>query len=225
MVFPQLEVSPPAFAVAGMAGVVGGATGAAMAAIVMIFEMTLDYSVIVPMTITVAISYGVRKVLSQESIYTMKLARRGHYLPEVLRTSPHFVRRAKDLAVSDFGPVVPSMTLREFAVLVSQRPSSRIFLVTDNNSIVGFVRNTDALRTLNHATDTLRLGDIVDRNFIWVSGETSLYDVIAGMHSRNAAVALIVEGSGSVSATNVKGVISRLQLADAVVEAAELFQD
>ena len=53
-----------------MAGMVGGATGAAMAAIVMIFEMTLDYSVILPMTITVAISYGVRKVLSRESIYT-----------------------------------------------------------------------------------------------------------------------------------------------------------
>ena len=39
----------------------GGATGAAMAAIVMIFEMTLDYTVIVPMTLTVAISYGVRR--------------------------------------------------------------------------------------------------------------------------------------------------------------------
>lgn len=41
--FPGLNVSPAAFAVAGMGGVVGGPTGAAMAAIMMIFEMTLDY--------------------------------------------------------------------------------------------------------------------------------------------------------------------------------------
>jgi CIC family chloride channel protein len=39
-----------------MAGVVGGSTGAAMGAIVMIFEMTRDYTVIIPMTLTVAIS-------------------------------------------------------------------------------------------------------------------------------------------------------------------------
>jgi CIC family chloride channel protein len=54
--FPALPISAPAFAVAAMAGVVGGSTGAAMGAIVMIFEMTRDYTVIIPMTLTVAIS-------------------------------------------------------------------------------------------------------------------------------------------------------------------------
>ena len=63
------------FAVAGMAGVVGGATGAAMTAIVMIFEMTLDYNVIIPITVTVAVSYGIRTVLCPQSIYTLKLTR------------------------------------------------------------------------------------------------------------------------------------------------------
>ena len=57
--FPGLGISPPAFAIAGMAGIVGGSTGAAMTAIVMIFEMTLDYNVIIPLTITVAISYEI----------------------------------------------------------------------------------------------------------------------------------------------------------------------
>lgn len=46
--------------------------------------MTLDYNVIVPMIITVAISYGIRKALSPETIYTMKLARRGHNVPDAL---------------------------------------------------------------------------------------------------------------------------------------------
>jgi CIC family chloride channel protein len=87
--FPTMAVNPPAFAVAGMAGMVGGATGAALAAIVMIFEMTLDYNVIIPMTITVALSYGVRRLLSRQSIYTLKLVRRGHYMPEALRADFH----------------------------------------------------------------------------------------------------------------------------------------
>ena len=67
--FPGLAIDPAAFAVAGMAGMVCGSTGAAMAAIVMIFEMTLDYTVIIPMTITVALSHGVRTLLQPESIY------------------------------------------------------------------------------------------------------------------------------------------------------------
>ena len=82
---PALHVSPAAFAIAGMGAVVGGSTGAAMAAIVMIFEMTLDYTVIIPMTLTVAISYAVRRSLVKDSIYTRKLTMRGESVPETLR--------------------------------------------------------------------------------------------------------------------------------------------
>lgn len=92
--FPALHVSPAAFAVAGMGAVVGGATGAPMAAIVMIFEMTLDYTVIVPMTLTVAISYGVRRSLITDSIYTRKLTLRGEYVPETMRADVQLSRRA-----------------------------------------------------------------------------------------------------------------------------------
>ena len=95
--FPALHVSPAAFAVAGMGGVVGGSTGAAMAAIVMIFEMTLDYTVIVPMTLTVAISYGVRRSLIKDSIYTRKLTLRGESVPETMRADVQLSRRAASI--------------------------------------------------------------------------------------------------------------------------------
>jgi CIC family chloride channel protein len=84
-IFPSLSITPPAFAVAGMAGVIGGSTGAAMAAIVMIFEMTRDYTVIMPMAITVAISYLIRRRFTAATIYTKKLLRRGHEIPQELR--------------------------------------------------------------------------------------------------------------------------------------------
>jgi hypothetical protein len=80
-----------------MAGVVGGSTGAAMAAIVMIFEMTLDYSVIVPMTLTVAISYAVRRGLMKDSIYTRKLTLRGESVPESMRADVQLSRRAAEM--------------------------------------------------------------------------------------------------------------------------------
>jgi chloride channel protein, CIC family len=95
LIFPGLGVTAPAFAVAGMAGAIGGSTGAAMTAIVMIFEMTRDYTVIIPMTITVAISYGIRKRFSDATIYTEKLVRRGHFKPGALQT----MRRHLDIDI------------------------------------------------------------------------------------------------------------------------------
>jgi CIC family chloride channel protein len=92
--FPELHVSPAAFAIAGMGGVVGGTTGAALAAIVMIFEMTLDYTVIIPLTLTVAISYGIRRSLIKDSVYTRKLTLRGEPVPESMRADVQQGQRA-----------------------------------------------------------------------------------------------------------------------------------
>jgi CIC family chloride channel protein len=103
--FPSLHVSPAAFAVVGMGGVVGGSTGAAMAAIVMIFEMTLDYTVVVPLTLTVAISYGVRRGLIKDSIYTRKLRLRGDPVPESMRADVQLSRLAADM----MGPPSPEL--------------------------------------------------------------------------------------------------------------------
>ncbi len=100
--FPGLNVSPAAFAVAGMGGVVAGSTGAAIAAIVMIFEMTLDYTVIVPMTLTVAISYAVRRSPVKHSIYTRKLTQRrlSCRQPPTLSSLSPILRKT---AYQDFG--------------------------------------------------------------------------------------------------------------------------
>lgn len=85
--FPQTGLNGPTLAIAGMAGLVAGVTGAALASIVMLFEMTRDYSIVLPTIISVAVSYGVRKAFLRDSIYTMKLARRGHPVPDAFRTA------------------------------------------------------------------------------------------------------------------------------------------
>jgi chloride channel protein, CIC family len=63
IIFPSLNLSIPAFAIVGMAAMVGGGTGAAMTAVTMIFEMTRDYDIVMPMIIAVAVSIGIRRVL------------------------------------------------------------------------------------------------------------------------------------------------------------------
>jgi CIC family chloride channel protein len=223
--FPGLAISPPAFAVAGMAGVVGGATGAAMAAIVMIFEMTLDYNVIIPITITVALSYGIRKLLSSESIYTMKLVRRGHYMPEALQTNLHHLKRARDVMETHFGVVPASSMLDEFAQMVSEQTTISWFLVEDLNGIAGVIAKDAALGALGPSAKTVRLGEIAHKDYITVAEDTTLFEVIARMRSSRASVALVRRDGGAISARDVEGLITKERIADAMVEAIELFSD
>ncbi len=67
MVWPGLNTSVTDFAIVGMAGMLGGTIGAAMTAIVMVFELTRDYNVIVPMILVVTIAISVRRALCRIS--------------------------------------------------------------------------------------------------------------------------------------------------------------
>ena len=82
---PGLALNPVHFAVAGMAAMVGGTTGAAITATIMTFEMTRDYTVILPMILTVTLASAVRQWLLPATIYTLKLQRRGHVVPQGLQ--------------------------------------------------------------------------------------------------------------------------------------------
>jgi CIC family chloride channel protein len=223
--FPGLAISPPAFAVAGMAGMVGGSTGAAMAAIVMIFEMTLDYNVIIPMTIVVALSYGVRKALSPESIYTLKLVRRGHYMPDALHTNMHFLRRAKELMDTHFETLPATTALNDFARLVSEQAANSYFLVENRNIVIGFVTRDAALGALNQSGETITLGEVACQEYITLAQDATLFDVIAGMSANHVTVALVTRDVEATTADNVLGLITKCQIGDAMEQAIELFSD
>jgi CIC family chloride channel protein len=223
---PGVAVSVPAFAVAGMAGLVGGVSGAAMAAIVMIFEMTLDYNVIVPMTITVALSYGIRTVLSKGSIYTVKLRRRGHYTPDALQTNPHFVRQARELMRSDFRVEPAETPLEACGRILSEQPAPTYLFVSDAaNTIAGFIPEVAALRALSLGDGRQTLGQAAARNYIVVRETDFLFDLIARMNMAGASVALVADQDSPVTAEHIKGIITREMVADAVVAAADLFSD
>jgi CIC family chloride channel protein len=85
LLVPGLDLNPVHFALAGMAAMVGGTTGAVLTSIIMIFEMTRDYAVILPVILTVASAAAVREWLLTPTIYTLKLLRRNEVVPQGLR--------------------------------------------------------------------------------------------------------------------------------------------
>jgi CIC family chloride channel protein len=216
--FPTLDIGAAAFAVVGMGGVVGGATGAALAAIVMIFEMTLDYTVIIPLTLTVAISYAVRKSMIRDSVYTRKLTLRGELVPESLRADLQFTRRAASIMNSHLA-ILPAATR------LQDLPSNgnEAVVVTDASGAVAGAVTRENLTALDHANPTGVIGDGVRRNYVVVSPEDSVWKVVAAMRSTDHPFALVASHDGDLSAMSVQGIITRKSIMDVLADDMELF--
>ena len=216
---PAIPVSPPALAVAGMAGVVGGSTGAAMAAIVMIFEMTLDYRVIIPMTLTVAISYGVRRALSRQSIYAEKLALRGHSVPEALEANVRFTQSGRTLMETSFRTIPASRTLDQ---LRKDPDTDKVdwFVVQEHNQAIGLI-SPKACELAAQSRSSATAGDIARRDFCTVREDMQLREITTTLHRNNASVALLVPDGGPALANQIEGFITKSRIADALAESVE----
>ena len=99
---PSSISSPGAFSLVGMGAVVAAATHAPITAIIIIFELTNDYKIILPLMLSCIIASLITAGLHEESIYTLKLKRRGILFKEgrevnILRSFP-----VKDLISQDY---------------------------------------------------------------------------------------------------------------------------
>jgi CIC family chloride channel protein len=77
LVVPGLAGQAGTFALVGMAAVFAGATRAPITAGIILFELTGEYTIILPLLLAVIVATGVSRLLSKDTIYTRKLSRRG----------------------------------------------------------------------------------------------------------------------------------------------------
>ena len=216
--FPALDIAVPAFAVVGMGGVVAGATGAALAAIVMIFEMTLDYTIIIPMTLTAAISYAVRKSVMKDSIYSRKLVLRGELAPESLRGDLQFTRTAASIMNTQLRIVPRATPLHDLP-----KGTNEGFLVAEDDGALGGVLTGERVTEIGDADSTVVIGFVAQPNYVVVSPDDSVWKIVASMRSTASAFALVASQDGVLLATSVQGVITRKSLMDVLADDMELF--
>jgi CIC family chloride channel protein len=224
--FPlPFAVNVPSFAMVGMGAMVGGGTGAVMTAIAMIFEMTRDYDIVLPMILAVALSVGVRRLLSRENIYTLKLFRRGHVIPKALHANMFLVRRANEVMETDVVLAPTDMIFDEFLSRPDNNGRMRHVAVTEGNRIVGVLRVNTALRRASpkEAQSSLTLRDIASRNFTIVREDDIVFDVIQRVWRKHAAMALVVRGTGIPRPENVVGVITKEHVADSVASSVKVY--
>src|ERR1700744_5702883 len=78
---PELTAAPGAYALVGMGTAFAGIVRTPMTSVIMIFEMTRDYAIIVPLMISNMIAYVISRQLQPEPIYEALALQEGVYLP------------------------------------------------------------------------------------------------------------------------------------------------
>jgi CIC family chloride channel protein len=224
LVGPPIALSVPAFAMVGMGAMVGGGTGAVMTAVTMIFEMTLDYSIVMPMIVAVAMSIGARRMLSAETIYTLKLLRRGRAIPKARHANMFLVRSARDVMDADIHVLSADSSFDDFLRQPGHAGRLRHVVVTDKGKIYGVLRvNTGIRRGLEGTVTGLSLRDVASRNFTVVVENETAFEVIRHMWRLNAIMAVVVRGRGALQASEVVGVITKEHVADSVADSIKAY--
>ena len=223
----SVPVSVPAFAMVGMGAMVGGGTGAAMTAVTMIFEMTRDYDIVLPMILAVGASLATRRMLSRENIYTLKLIRRGHPVRRGLHANMFLVQSAKDVMETDVLIVPAETRLDEFLLRPENNGAIRHLVVTHEGRISGVLRvNTGMRHQLAKAEAAVTMADVARKDFTIVRERDAVFDVITRMSKRDVGMALVLaaEADGGVPRPrHIRGIITKEHVADSVARTVSIY--
>ena len=160
LLLPAYTATPGAYALVGMGAVFAGIVRAPMTSVVMIFEMTQDYAVIVPLMIANLVSLFISSRLQREPIYEELAVQDGIHLPGAAARQRQGQKQVVRLMRTATESLPAEITVQE--ALQRVRPSEfRTWLVTNPRGIAGLI----GLSTLERAAeegDARQLDAILD---------------------------------------------------------------
>jgi chloride channel protein, CIC family len=134
--FPNHTATPGAYALVGMGTVFAGIVRAPMTSVVMIFEITRDYAVIVPLMISNLVSLFIASRLQKQPIYEALARQDGIHLPTA-ETRQQDGHRQVVLAMRPSKEILsPDMTVQE-ALEKIRSSESTAWPVSGNQGLVG----------------------------------------------------------------------------------------
>ncbi len=142
-IFPEVTATPGAYALVAMGGLVAGTTRAPITAIIIVFELTNDYNIILPLMITCIISVIISTKLTRESIYTLKLLLRNIGIKEGMEVNVMESLYVKDIFKTDVESIEDSDNFNHVVNKVLKGKSSEYPVVEKQNNLKGIIAIND----------------------------------------------------------------------------------
>ncbi len=193
--FPAVTATSGAYALVGMAAVVAGTTHAPMTAFLIIFEMTRDYRIILPLMIACVFGTLVARSLLGESIYSLKLVRQGIRLFRGRDINVLARHTVAEVMRKEFETIPQYLTLHEIFRRMEQSSHWDFPVVDGEGKLTGTLSFQDIRRLLTR-TDVDQLiiaSDIAHPNPPTVHPEETLDKALQRFGPRDIAFLPVVE--------------------------------
>jgi chloride channel protein, CIC family len=207
--FPSITASPGAYSIVGMGALVSATTHGPLSAILILFEMTGDYKIILPLMITCIISSLAAGHLMKDSIYSLKLSRKGVDIRggkevNILRSIP-----VGDVMSPDVESISEGMSLGELAGVISKSKYNSFPVVADKNRLIGVLSFNDYSGNIfdDFLKDLVVARDIATTaRLVTVTMNANLYDAFEKISGNDYSILPVVSPD---DASRLMGVLTR----------------
>ena len=149
-IFPGITAPAGAYALVGMAAVFSATAHAPITAVLILFELTGDYQIILPLMLTVVIStLFSQRLLRGESIYTLKLSRRGVRLQNGRDVDILHSLLINEVMTYQLDTVRRDMSIADLSVVIGQSHRNGVGVLDKEGKLFGVVSLSDLERALS----------------------------------------------------------------------------
>ena len=208
---PGAGLHPQAWALVGMAGLVAGATRAPITAIFMVFEMTDDYGIVLPLMLVAVISYATARRFAPHGLYDGWLARRGEHLAHGADRALMDRLRARDALATDAVAVAPAASLADVVAAAGKTRETTLPVIDADRTLLGVITCDDLRQAMLDRGDLapiLVAADLAEPTEV-VTPNDSLHTALRKMNGRALDAIPVVESEGQ---PRLVGVLSRAGL-------------
>jgi CIC family chloride channel protein len=192
---PGATAGPGAFAIVGMAAVFAGAAHAPFTGFLIVFEMTDDYRLIIPLMAGVIVSHLVSERLHRDSIYTLKLTLRGIRLQSGRDIDAMEGVQVGEVMVREPATVPPELPISQLASEFLRTGRHGFPVLNDDGSLFGVVSLEDYRRAVTQAGDQtgLLVRDIATLNMVTVYTDDTVGTALRRMAPRDLSRLPVVD--------------------------------
>jgi CIC family chloride channel protein len=225
--FPNITASPGAYSIVGMGAVVSATTHGPLAAILILFEMTGDYKIILPLMLACIIATIASGQFLRDSIYTLKLARRGVDIKEGKEVNVLKSMFVKDVMNTHVETMTEALPLEQMTEKISKSKFNSFPVLNAQNELTGILSFNDYSEAIfdEHLKGLVVAGDLATTDLVTITMGENLWTALEKISSKDFAVLPVVSAQ---EPNKLEGVVSRRDIIGAYNKAVlkkSLFKD
>ncbi len=195
--FPDIAAPPGAYALVGMGVVVAGTIHAPLSALLIIFEVTTDYKIILPLMLSTAASTLVARWLEKESIYTMRISFFSNRISSGRNIDILQNKRITNLIITEAPVILDSTGFDEILNILMNTRYSSFPVINKNKKVIGIIAMRD-LRPILFDRDLAPLllaTDVMSENIFVLKPDDTMAEALRKMEIDDSELLSVVDSS------------------------------